>query len=180
MRARIGCRIQAPYASVMKCFADNIRVLVNEAGDQTLFAESVGTSQSAVSRWIAGKVPRNIATLNRVAHVARVSVDQLLEVPLHVARARELTADAGAILMMPVSFPSEDMLTDMFAGILELVDRPDLVDELASRLAQRLPNALAQAQAAHIARGKGQTELRDGGVPLRSKSPRNPRPRPNI
>jgi len=47
------------------------------------------------------------------------------------------------IIRMDVRLPSERAMTEMFVGMLEAVDRPDLTDELAIQLARLLPTALS-------------------------------------
>ncbi|WP_380925422.1 hypothetical protein [Sphingomonas leidyi] len=74
------------------------------------------------------------------------------------------------LLQMSVVFPNERELTDMFAGLLEAVDRPDLVDELAPRLAQLLPNGIARTLASSSPRRSGaRPRQRDVAAPPPAK-----------
>lgn len=127
-------------------FAENITELAREAGGQIPLAEKIGASQSAISRWSDGVRPRKLEALNSAAEFAGVTVDQLLNIPLSIARAQSGAATAGSILLLPVSLPSEAALTAMFSGFLETTGHQDLADELAPQLAQLLPAGLARAQ----------------------------------
>ena len=53
-------------------------------------------------------------------------------------------------LMMPVRLPSVDALTDMFWGMIQAANMPDIADELAPRLAQSLPDGLSLALAGEL------------------------------
>lgn len=57
------------------------------------------------------------------------------------------------IIQMDVRLPSERSMTEMFVGMLEAVDRPDLTDELAVQLARLLPTALSMTPTELPARG---------------------------
>jgi len=128
----------------MTVLGDNIRLLAEQAGGQTLLAESIGVSQGAISRWISGKPPRKMDALAGAARIARVSVDQLLSVPLAQARAQSVVSGSHAAVMMPVSLPNEADLTDMFVGMLHAAGQQQLADVLAPVLAQHLPGGLAR------------------------------------
>ncbi len=59
-----------------------------------------------------------------------------------LARLLGLMPDQPETVAMPVALPSAKALIQMFEGLFEAVDRPDLADELAPRLAQHFPTAL--------------------------------------
>ena len=49
-------------------------------------------------------------------------------------------------VMLPVTFPTENALADMFEGLLLAIDRTQSVDEVARELAQLLPIGLSRMQ----------------------------------
>lgn len=70
------------------------------------------------------------------------------------AQPSRVADPAPRTVMLAVQMPSEDELTDMFVGLLEAADRPDLAGELAPRLARLLPDGLGRARVGRKARPK--------------------------
>jgi transcriptional regulator with XRE-family HTH domain len=133
---------RARYAARMSILSQNIERLRRHLGDkQKDFADRFGMGQSAVSKWVnPGKEPSTDAML-KLAELASTSVDRFRSEPWHPGQRPE----AQAIVLMPVSLPSEAALTRMFEALLDGRADPGQVDELAETLAQRLPAALARA-----------------------------------
>lgn len=73
----------------MKSLSRKIRSLRNSFGDnQTQFAKRVGVTQSQVSKWENDKNPERPTTQNieRLAHLAKMTVDEFLEISEHGMR----------------------------------------------------------------------------------------------
>lgn len=83
---------------------------------------------------------------------------------------------AASPLLMPVRLPNVDALTDMFWGMIQAADMPEIADELAPRLAQSLPDGLSLALTHEL---EGRTPVLRAGSRSAAKSRRGPPPLPS-
>lgn len=127
--------------------AANVQTLRKRIGlEQDEFADEMGVSQASVSRWENGTEPKG----ERLAKLAQMAGCSVQEFTTQLLTARPRAGDMKAApsathtLLLPVHLPSEDDLTDMFAGLMEPLKSEKNPDVVARRLAQRLPIALAQ------------------------------------
>lgn len=134
-------------AAMNEILAANVRTLRNRIGlEQDAFADEMDVSQASISRWEKGTEPKG-EKLARLADMAGCTVaeftTQLLTAKPRAGELRTPIMNSSALLL-PVTLPNEDALTDMFAGLLDPLKSEKNFDVLARRLAQRLPVALAQ------------------------------------
>lgn len=100
----------------------------------------------------SGKVePREVMALAGLSEGEAQAEEQ------HLLVARRGGAEPQ-FLKMAVQLPSEEALTEMFGGMLEVAGRPDLAAELAGQLARLLPTALSVTPVAVPAPDQGRTE----------------------
>lgn len=80
---------------------------------------------------------------------------------------------ASQSVLFQVTFPSEDVLTEMMRGMIEAAGGdPETAAALAPRLAQRLPTRLAEAQSTALAPQPESSPDRAGDARSRAKSRR--------
>lgn len=130
------------YAPRMSILSENIEALRRHLGDSQLeFAARFQTGQSTVSKWINKGAQPEVGPMMKLAELAGTTIESFRSELWRPDQPR----DARAVVMLPVSLPSAAVLTRMFEGLLEPDVARDQLDELAQRLAQRLPAALARA-----------------------------------
>lgn len=78
---------------------------------------------------------------HEVLALAGLSDDEAGTEEKRMLKARR-PAQHATFISLKVRMPSDESLTEMFAGMLEATGHPELVDELSGRLAQLLPAAL--------------------------------------
>lgn len=133
--------------------ASNIRALRKHLGlTQAEFATEIGDEQPNVSRWESkGTIPDALA-LHAIASRANWPVQQFINVawapgaaPQKVERAVE---PPPAPVLLPVSLPSEEALTDMFQALLGSVGLNPDEGGRAQTLARHFPDAFRLAASA--------------------------------
>lgn len=62
-------------------------------------------------------------------------------------------------VQMSVAMPSADALTEMMRGMIAAAGHPEIADELAPKLAQRLPARLSELQAAVLVRASAEASV---------------------
>lgn len=75
----------------------------------------------------------------------RVQQHELAPLAEWLGMTGEIETDEQVTISMPVRLPSVSRLTEMLHGLLVSADQQEIADELAPRLARRLPGALAEA-----------------------------------
>lgn len=147
-------------AAMAEILSTNIKRLRLHLGlDQTKFGEEIGVSQATVARWEKDSNPRP-EHLMKMVDLAECSLQEFMsklwsaDAPRQPSTGSRPSTDAG-ILMMPVLLPSEEDLTDMFQSLLDILAREPDLTVTAHRLAQLLPDALAQTIARQPARRRG-------------------------
>ncbi|QPQ55575.1 helix-turn-helix domain-containing protein [Allosphingosinicella flava] len=138
--------------------------------DQTVFADRLGVSQGTVSRWGILSVPRGSA-LTDLADLAGVTPKEFLKQKLsEEAPVKNLPPGPG------ITLPNEDVLTEVFAGLLETIDVDPDQDGRAQKLAKSFPAALQFASnppkgRAALRKKVREASARDGGEdrPLQSR-----------
>lgn len=116
--------------------------------DQSALARAAGCTPGAINQIVRGNVHRS-KFLPDIADALGVSLQWLKGQPV-----KRETADTASIkrpprsprVLLEVNLPSENALTRMFEGLLELVDQTAPKDALARELAQLLPIGLSQLQ----------------------------------
>lgn len=141
-------------AAMASILAANIKALRTRFGEnQTEFAERIGTTQGTVARWEGGAEPKHDAMV-KLANLAGCSTEDLTTqlIDGQAAKAPPPIISGGQALLLPVLLPSEAELTAMFEGLLAPLRKETDQRVVAQRLAQTLPNGLAQIlgrQSAH-------------------------------
>jgi transcriptional regulator with XRE-family HTH domain len=134
----------------MSMVGDRVRERLTAKGmSQAELARRVQLSQPAINGLIRGAA-RSTPSLHRIAraldttpaYLAGETDDPAVDAPA----LPPLLAPQTYFVTLPVALPSENALTRMFAGLLEVVDRSAPKDELARELAQLLPIGLSQLQ----------------------------------
>lgn len=134
-------------AAMNEILAANVKTLRDRLGlEQAEFSDEMDVSQATVSRWENGAEPKG----ERLAKLASMAGCSVVEFTTQLLTAKprageiKIASMGTPTLLLPVYLPSEDALTDMFAGMLDPLKSERNPDVLARRLAQRLPVALAQ------------------------------------
>jgi transcriptional regulator with XRE-family HTH domain len=120
---------------------------------QAELARRIGISQQAVGKLVNGS-SRSSSYLHRIARELRTTPEYLsgeIDDPDENAPP-PVPRPMFQHILMPVALPGEAALAEMFAGLLETVDRKAPVDALARELAQLLPTALTQLRGRLIER----------------------------
>lgn len=159
----------------MHQFTRNIQALIAKAGGQEELADAIDVSQSAISRWNKGVLPREREKMEAVAKYAGVSVDHIFSLPLDQPAA-PLPAISGPAVMLPVLLPNEETLTRMFETSLGTLVAADRLDEIARTLAQRLPVDLQHALSPVPARVRDEALSRAAAAPTGAKRRRRDQP----
>jgi len=137
---------------------ENIKTLRARTGlNQTLFGELHGVGQSTVARWEKGAEPEG-PNLTSLAEMAGCTIKELttqLLPKLPPAMPPRLLKVEGGTLYLPVQLPSEDDLMAMFEALLAPLKNETDRHVIARRLAQTLPNGLAQTVARQSRQGTG-------------------------
>jgi hypothetical protein len=131
-------------------------------GGDLAIASIIRRDRSVVNRIVNGEMPFDPQLADGFAEAFGVTRDEILYRAGITTSLPSQSVAAGPTLMLPVSLPSGSDLTSMFAGMLETADRPDLVAELAPRLAQLLPGGLVRATAPHKAQDRADEETLPG------------------
>lgn len=116
---------------------------------QSALAREVGATQGSISLILLGKTT-NSRLLPKIATNLDVSLPWLLGMSDDTVET-ELPTPLPTQVMLPVVLPSENVLADMFEGLLLVIDehrpiRERSLDEVARELAQLLPTGLSQSQ----------------------------------
>jgi transcriptional regulator with XRE-family HTH domain len=169
----LDCLGRNGYAfRMLTTLAQNIAALHDHVGGtQASFAESVGAKQPDVSKWKRGTVP-STRTLELMAQLAGVSIASFQDEPWSPDNA-----PAGPTLIsLPVNLPSVAALTRMFEALIGDAVSEEKRDELARRLAQRLPNGLSRAVSSPAVPQRGSTIAPDEDAQPRAtrRQPRLP------
>jgi hypothetical protein len=151
----------------MEWFAANVKKLARDHGGQVPLGEAIGVNQSTISKWGKGGAIKEMGPVKRLAELAGVSVEDLLDRNLEEIAPR--APAGGAMLLLPVALPNEATLTDMFLGMFASAGRSDLEVEFAAQLAQRLPAALKRSLDRRPDQGMGEETALGGGARPRAK-----------
>lgn len=137
-------RLTMAMANVL---AANIRTLRLARGEnQTEFADALGVNQGTVARWEGGAQPKH-EPLIKMAHLAGCTVGEFTS-QLISNRYEGAALKEGApisTISMPVIFPNEQSLVDMFETLLAVTKKERDPSVIARRLAQLLPSAIVRA-----------------------------------